>query len=125
MKIESIANHVFHLPFQAGLVSINVQAPSQEEAAQIIKDWMQEAQKELALLFPQVAPMTPVPTEFNALQISLLEDLSKACGYEGNIDLPSFIKQATGFEMTLENVKKIIPALETLRDGGQPNGKKK
>lgn len=117
MTIETNALHTFHLPFQSGLVSINVAAPTQAEAAQVIKDWMNEAQKELALLFPKVAPLPDMPTEMNALQIGLLEDLAKSCGYDGTVSLSTFIGETAGLEMTLENFKKIIPVLEKIRDG--------
>lgn len=125
MKIEESRVFTFHLPFQSGMVSINVVADSQPQAAQIVKDWLEQGQKELALLFPQVVPFLPVdneaPVTLNALQVGLISDMVNAIpGYEGTLDMPTLtkaVKKLTKLDLTLENFKEILPLLEKLKNG--------
>lgn len=109
----------FDMPFMGGNIMLNVSAESEPHAAKIVKDWMAKTQLELALQFPETSPSTdpqPLPTEFNKMQIGLLEDLAKACGLDIT-NLPKSIKKATKLDMTLDNFKAIVPMLEALRAG--------
>lgn len=123
MRIEQTTVWTFHLPFQTGMVSINVSAPTQQDAAQIVKDWLEQGQKELALLFPKVAPIQSdeAPATLNAIQIGLLSEMINAIpGYEGTLDMPTLtkaVKKLTKLELTLENFKEILPLLEKLKNG--------
>lgn len=120
MKIEEQKVYTFHLPFQTGMVSINVVAETREHAAQIVKDWLEQGQKELALLFPRVSvPVNAIeeaPVTLNALQIGLISDMvNQIPGYDGTLDMPTLtkaVKKLTKLELTLENFKEIIPLLE-------------
>lgn len=122
MNIRRTEVWTFDLPFLQGTVALSVPAPSQEEAAQLIKDWMAQVQKELALAFPKVAPPTdPIPTELNALQIGLIGDMvSKIPGYEGVMDVPALmkaVKKITKLELNVVNFKEIIPLLDRQKNG--------
>lgn len=138
MRIEEQKSFTFHLPFLSGLVSLNVAASTQTEAAQILKEWMNQTQKELALLFPAVAPQgptdTPPATELNALQLGLISDLvTSISGYEKVKDiegLSAAVGVLTDYRLTLENFKLIVPVLEKMKGQpqiqlGKPNDKKK
>lgn len=121
MNIKSTTVFTFDLPFLQGVVGLSVSAASQEEAAQMIKDWMEGVQKELALTFPKVAPVDASPTELNALQLGLISDMvANIPGYEGVLDMPSLlkaVKKLTKLDLTLQNFKDIIPLLEKLKNG--------
>lgn len=130
MQITESKIFQFRFPFMNGLeLGFPVAAPSQHEAAQALKHWFEEAQKELAIMFPQVAPTgqnTPqeaVSASFNQMQMGLLEDLSAKLGRKPSEVLSEFIQERTGLELTLENFKLIVPILE----GNKPpeHGKKK
>lgn len=127
MQIDETKLYHFRFPFMNGMeLGFPVPAQSREEAAQCLKNWFEEAQKELALLFPQVSPAmmsAEIPQSFNAMQIGLLEDLSAKAGRRPSEVLAEFVLEKTGLELTLENFKKIVPILE----GNKPpeHGKKK
>lgn len=128
MRIDESKIFQFRFPFMNGLeLGFPVAAPNQHEAAQALKHWFEEAQKELAIMFPQVAPTgqnAPLEaTQFNQLQMGLLEELSSKLGRKPSDILADFIREKTGLEMTLENFKLIVPILE----GNKPpeHGKKK
>jgi len=125
MEIHESKIYRFVFPFMGdGIINLNVAANTQHDAAVFLKEWMSRTQLELAMQFPEVSPTNVTPTTFNAMQLGLLEDLAKAC----NLDVANFpqaIKKATGLDMTLENFKEIVPALEALRDGKTDYGKKK
>lgn len=107
-------------------MQFSIAAPSQAEAAQIFKEWLAQAQKELALLFPIVAqdkPAEPQSDTLNALQIGLISDLITSMpGYEktqGFIPLSKAVLELTKTELTLENFKVIVPILEKLKGNPQ------
>ena len=106
-------------------MQFSIAAPSQAEAAQIFKEWLAQAQKELALLFPIVAPNQPESQQdtLNALQIGLISDLITSMpGYEktqGFIPLSKAVLELTKTELTLENFKVIVPILEKLKGNPQ------
>lgn len=117
MEISSSSMHKFVFPFMGeGMVTFNVAANTQQDAAVMLKEWMNRAQLDLVLSFPEISPeKKSVSSEFNPMQISLLEDLATACKLD-MVNLAKSIEEATGLPMTVANFKKIIPALETLRD---------
>lgn len=123
LNIRKTEVWTFEVPFQQGTVALSVSATSQEQAAQVIKDWMQGVQQELALEFPKIAPPTAVatPTTLNALQIGLISDMVNAIpGYDGTLDMPTLtkaVKKLTKLELTLENFKDILPLLEKQKNG--------
>lgn len=130
MRVDESKIFQFRFPFMNGLeLGFPVAANNQHEAAQALKHWFEEAQKELAIMFPQVTPIgqnTPqdaIPDQFNQLQMGLLEDLSAKLGRKPSEVLSEFVKERTGLELTLENFKLIVPILE----GNKPpeHGKKK
>lgn len=130
MELHETKVFSFVCPYLDGSIkSFQVAGDTQQEAAAKFKEWLAKAQLELSMLFPQVAPETPqqpTPSEFNKMQISLLEDLAKACGWSDDMHLPTFVLDTTGLEMTVNNFKAIVPIFEALRDGNTPtNGKKK
>lgn len=137
MQIVESKIYSFRCPFVAGMeMTFSVPANSQQEAADILKDWFEKAQKELALLFPKVAPMPAEmqPDTLNALQIGLISDLITSLpGYEkiqGFIPLQKAVKELTDIELTLENFKVVVPILEKLKQNpqviiGKQDGKKK
>lgn len=127
MKIEENKTYKFVFPFMGeGFITINVPADSQQDAAVFLKEWMNRVQIELSMAFPEVSQAKATPSEFNQMQIGLLDDLAKACGIKENQALAAFVEEKTGYPMTLENFKLIIPILEGIRDGNiPPNGKKK
>lgn len=136
MEIKQTSVYTFNCPFQNGqIMQFSIAAPSQAEAAQVFKDWLSQAQKELALLFPVVSSNQPEPPSdtLNALQIGLISDLITSMpGYEkvqGFIPLQKAVLELTKTELTLENFKVIVPILEKLKQAPQviigEHGKKK
>lgn len=129
MRIEESKQYRFVFPFMGdGFITLNVVANTPRDAAIFLKEWMSRAQLELAMEFPETSPQetttATTTVDFNVLQIGLLEDLAKACNLDF-VDLKKSIKDATGFEMTIENFKEIVPALEAIRDGAPPKNAKK
>lgn len=130
MNIKHQKVFTFEFPFAQGVVALSVPADTEAEAADFLKKWMNNVQMELALQFPEVTPtsaastdLPQLPIEFNKLQMSLLEDLAKACNLDVD-NLAKSIKKATGLALTVNNFKAIVPALEALRDGKPfPNDK--
>lgn len=123
MEISSTSIHKFVFPFMGeGMVTFNVAAVTQQDAAVLLKTWMNQAQLELAMAFPEVSPDTVKPNEFNQMQIGLLDDLAKSCGKKENEALTAFVEKKTKLPMTVANFKKIVPMLEGIRDGNIPNG---
>lgn len=104
------------------MVTFNVAAVTQQDAAVLLKTWMNQAQLELAMAFPEVSPDKSVASDFNQMQIGLLDDLAKSCGKKDNEALAAFVEKKTKLPMTVANFKKIIPMLEGIRDGNIPNG---
>lgn len=133
MNIKHQKVFTFEFPFAQGVVALSVPADTESEAADFLKKWMNNVQMELALQFPEVSPAQAnmaavaspelMPVELNKLQVSLLEDLVKACNLDVD-NLAKSIKKATGLALTVNNFKAIVPALEALRDGKPlPNDK--
>lgn len=135
MHISETKVYSFRCPFVGGMeLTFSVPANSQQEAADILKDWFEKAQKELALLFPKIAlmPQEMQPDTLNALQIGLISDLITSLpGYEkvqGFIPMQNAVKELIDLDLTLENFKVIVPALEKLKQNPQlikQNDKKK
>jgi len=113
MRIDQSTVFQFRFPFMNGLeLGFPVAAPNQHEAAQALKHWFEEAQKELAIMFPQVSPEAEqIPPAFNQLQMGLLEDLSSKLGRKGE-PLADFVREKTGYDLTIDNFKLIVPVLE-------------
>lgn len=122
MQVQETRVFSFVCPYIDGsLKTFQVAAESQQESASLLKEWLSKAQLELSMLFPQVAPEKDV-SEFNQMQIGLLDDLAKSCGMKDNEALATFIEKKTKLPMTVANFKKIVPMLEGIRDGNIPNG---
>lgn len=123
MNIKRTEVYSFDFPFLQGNVVLSIPAESDKEAVKILKEWLSRVQVELSMSFPETAPTDPLPpTEFNKLQLSLLEDLVKACNLDTE-NMAKSIKKVTGLALTINNFKAIVPALEALRDG-KPYDKK-
>lgn len=119
MEIHESKIFKFVFPFMGeSNVIFNIYANTQQDAAVMLKVWMNKAQTELAMQFPEVQPMqqASIPVEFNSMQIMLLDDLVKAIDSNESRPLNVAVKELTGLEMTLDNVKLIIPKLEALKD---------
>lgn len=104
--------------------TFNVPAMTQHDAAVMLKAWMNHAQIELATEFPEVAE-APNMEGLSQIQVMLVEDLLKAIG-PAYVENPlASVRELTGMELTLENFKKIVPALEALKNNPPQHGKGK
>lgn len=130
MNIKKTEVWVFEIPFQQGTVALSVPEESQEKAVKVLKEWFSKSQVELSMAFPETAPSAPTdpipaPSEFNKMQIMLLEDLAKSCGIVENETIAVFVERITGFPLNVENFKDIVSSLEAIRDGAPPKNAKK
>ena len=127
MEIKQSSIWTFNCPFPGGqILAFNIAAPSQAEAAQIFKDWLGQAQKELALLFPVVAPVAQAipsvetPTTLNALQMGLIEDMVSNIQRPRKENIFETVKDWTGLELNVANAREIFTKLEMMKTNPVP-----
>lgn len=95
------------------IFTFEVEAESKEEA---IKQLVAELNQTEAPNNEVAAPMPVSPEGFNGMQIMLLEDLVRAID-PAAVDLKAKIKELTELDMTVKNFKKIVPLLESIKNG--------
>lgn len=109
-----------------GFMTFNVAANNQQDAAVMLKAWMENVQIELSTAFPEVQQpaINSLPGGLNVMQLMFLEDLIRAIDPLSE-NISAKVKELTDLDMTAENFKLIVPILEAIKDnpGATPKTK--